>query len=69
MAAKGDKQGVKINTTLYQKVWGKKPRGYGYWFVRIGNHKEVFTGTYSDVIKSAKAVARSVGEMELVILP
>lgn len=60
---------VRVNTGKYEASWGKKPRGYGYWFFQIGSRKEAFTGNYGEVIKNAKAAARILGETEVVVLP
>lgn len=50
---------AKINTTDYENTHGRKPRGYGYWMIRIGSRKETFTGSYGEVIKNAKAATAS----------
>jgi hypothetical protein len=60
---------VRVNTAKYEFSHGRKPRGHGWWWFRIGKREEAFTGKYGEVIKTAKAVARALGETEVVVLP
>jgi hypothetical protein len=69
MAHKTAKNAIRVNTEQYEVSWGKKPRGYGYWWFQIGTRQEAFTGNYGEVIKNAKAAASVLGEYEIVVLP
>ena len=60
---------VRVITTEYEFVHGKKPRGTGRWFFSIKEgavDAAIFmTGTYSEATKGAKKFARSVGVSEI----
>ena len=69
MVVQGDTQMVRVNTEKYEASWGKKPRGYGLWWFRIGTEDFTSTGTYSNAAKDAVAMARVLRQTEVVVLP
>lgn len=50
---------VTINTTQYEFAYGRKPRGFGNWYFKIGKIERSYTGMYSQVCKNAKADAKA----------
>ena len=44
---------VSVDTHLYENSYAKMPRGYGYWFFRIGSQEISYTGLYSECKKKA----------------
>ena len=60
---------VRVITTEYEFVHGKKPRGTGHWFFHIkeGAVEAAISmpGTYTEATKGAKKFARNIGVSEI----
>jgi hypothetical protein len=67
---------VRVSTTDYEFVHGKKPRGTGHWFfyimekVAMPELAEIeatffVTGTYAEATKEAKKIAKNIGASEV----
>lgn len=50
---------VTVWTSRYEWVYGKKPRGFGTWFFKIGDNEFPIVGNYSEAKKKASQIARS----------
>jgi len=60
---------VRVSTTEYEFVHGKKPRGTGHWFFYIKEGAVEasiwMTGTYSEATHGAKKFAKNIGATEI----
>jgi hypothetical protein len=58
-----------IDIAAYERVIGRKPRGYGLWRFVIGTAIYRHTGTFARAANSAIAVALSANEQSIRLLP
>ena len=59
---------VLVDTSKYEAVHGKKPRGYGHWEFRIGNKIINLTGMYSICRKEAIKIGNKASNVTRVYL-
>jgi hypothetical protein len=60
---------MEADTTQFQAVNGKQPRGFGRWGFQIGNEEHFVFGMYADSRKEAFKIAQTRGEERVVVLP
>ena len=67
---------IKFDTTKYEKVHGKKPRGQWFWAFNIGPEDgeeeptpALIPGRYHEVKRRVAEHAKQLGEDEITVLP
>lgn len=61
---------MRVETTQYEWSHGKRPRGFGFWMIKVGEeNKEYPHSTFSQAVKEAKRLAKEKGLYSIEILP
>ena len=60
---------VRVNTDLFQFAHDRKPRGFGWWWFRVGQEQFSFPGSFGTARQRAVRVASSRGETCIQVLP
>lgn len=50
---------VYVNTSRYERYYGKIPKVYGNWAFKIGSEEKFFSGTFQEAKKAAVVYAQA----------
>ena len=60
---------VRVERSRYLFAHGKAPRGFGLWWFLVGGQHFRKSGSFSEVLREAKALASRTGQKSVEVLP